>query len=91
MNTIGTATLYRAPHYFLCKCCSTYFGLVDEMEFDEMGQRDISVCYLRWGCLNEVIRADPTHRIPSHQSNQLIEQHLHKKQCGTRYNAPNSV
>ena len=37
--------------------------------------------------------ADQSHRIQSYQpdSDQLIEQHLLKKQCGTQYNAPSSI
>ena len=36
-------------------------------------------------------RADQSHRIPSYQPDQLIENHLHKKQCRMRYNAPSSI
>ena len=36
-------------------------------------------------------RADPSHRIPSHQPDLLIKQHLHEKQCGVRYNVPSSI
>ena len=35
--------------------------------------------------------ADQSHRIPSYQPDQLIEHHLYKKQCGTRYNVPSSI
>ena len=41
-------------------------------------QQFINVLYL-------IFRADLSHRIPSHQPDQLIKQHLHKKQGGTRY------
>ena len=37
------------------------------------------------------IRADQSHRISSYRPDQLIEQHLHKKQCEARYNAPSSM
>ena len=36
-------------------------------------------------------RADQSHRIPSHQPDQLIEQRSHKKQCGAQYNALSSI
>ena len=32
-----------------------------------------------------IVRADLSHRIPSHQPDPFIEQHKNKKQCGTRY------
>ena len=35
---------------------------------------------------DEIMRADPSHRILSHQPDKVIEQHLHQKQCGARYN-----
>ena len=38
-----------------------------------------------------ICRADQSLRIPSFQRDQLIENHLHKKQCRTRYNAPSSI
>ena len=36
-------------------------------------------------------RADQSHRIPSYQPDQLIEKHLHKKQCRKWYNAPSYI
>ena len=38
-----------------------------------------------------VQRTDQSHRIPSYQPDQLIEKHLHNKQCRTQYNAPSSI
>ena len=37
------------------------------------------------------LRADLSHRIPSHQPDQLIEQHKNKKQCGARYKVPSFI
>ena len=36
-------------------------------------------------------RADLSHRTPSHQPDQLIEQHKNKKQCGARYKVPSFI
>ena len=37
------------------------------------------------------MRADLSHRIPSYQPDQLIEQHRNKKQCGARYKVPSFI
>ena len=43
------------------------------------------------GIVDSNNRANLSHRIPSHQLDQLIKQHKNKKQCGARYKLPSFI